>query len=154
MNNAQREDRDRKGIINGVALALVVVATLYAAFTSAFTSSKVDEAQTQRDREVACTSQVLFDTVEALNDRTVKAAALAEGNVRLIDAQAKFLRTTLRMRDGGVIDEVARREALVTYLDAIEKFSKVSTEVQDARADNPFPTETEYRECRNATSEE
>jgi len=154
MNNAQREDRDRKGIINGVALALVVVATLYAAFTSAFTSSKVDEAQTQRDREVACTSQVLFDTVEALNDRTVKAAALAEGNVRLIDAQAKFLRTTLKLRDVGVMDEAARRAALVAYLDAIKTFSKVSAEVQDARADNPFPTETEYRECRNATSEE
>ena len=154
MNEEHHEPKDRRGIINGVALALVVIATLYAAFTSSVANSKVDEAQALRDQETACTSEVLFATVEALNSRTVKAAALAKGNVTLVDAQADFLRTTLKMRGGGATNDAARREALVTYIDAIDKFSKISMEVQDARKDTPFPTEEQYRKCRTAVSEE
>lgn len=137
---------------NNVGVALAVLLTAWAAIQSQVASNKVTEVQASRDREQACTSQVVFSALEALDQRYRYASDQAESNVELQKAQADLLRNSFRPNT----TEAESRAAFERYFESLTEFIRTNTAIieQGEGTTSPYPTPSEYAEClTNARAE-
>lgn len=142
------ERRRARAVTNGVALAVVVIFTAFGAIQSSVTSSKVSDQQAameQSDRrddaESTCTSRVLFQTINALVQRTTFTVSASESNVDLQRAQLELLNTP---QDATIEEQTA---AFAKYTNALRQFVEASTGQQNQIKNNPFPTPEQYTAC-------
>jgi hypothetical protein len=127
----------RRDIINNIALFLVVLLTIWAAFTSQQTSNS--ERAT-----VSCTEKFLAKTIIALNARTSFTLAQAKANAALQKAQLDFL--------GSYVQDPSsppqqRRDALRTYVVKLTDFLTAVSKTSNAADQFPYPTDKEFSDC-------
>ncbi len=144
----------RASYLNNVAtkigMAIVVVATVWAALQST-SAVRAVQAQQEADQqqqniknaEQRCTTNVLFDTIDALNQRTEFSGAQAQANIELQKAQLPLVRA---IGDPTITDEEGAR-IVHNYLKALEKFLDLSSKQVSSVRQNPYPTIKGYQQC-------
>lgn len=144
MNSVNEPEKRRTytGVVNGIALGLVVIITAYAAFLSQLASNKVQESQNQRDEENRCTSTIIFSTVKALNERTEFSTAQAEANVRLQKSQLEFITTLVNPQV-----QANYKEKLEGYFKALKAFNEVVAQNAGKAESFPYPVPEQYARC-------
>jgi hypothetical protein len=142
--------RDEKGSISlvnlGVLFAIIVVSlSLFSTLSTNSKVAKTQEAQAQSqiisDRENACTSSVLFATVDAINQRTQYTSEQADANIELQKAQLQLLRTPPNS------PPAVGQAALARYVRSLTQYIKVTSDAKQAAVLNPYPTKEEYTRC-------
>lgn len=155
--------RDERGSLTSksaanVALFFVVIITLYAALLSQTasnetnkTSSTISDIQNAQKQNLDCTTQVLFDAIAALNERTLYSTAQADSNIELIDNQLVFL------KKGLVQPPLTKAEALASYKSYVNKvtvFLELVKKTKSKQILNPFPTVEDLTSCLAQTEAE
>jgi hypothetical protein len=135
--------QNARAISNGVALALVVLCTAYAAFTSQAASNRVVHLAEQRGQEEACISSVLFTTVQALNQRTHFTVAQGRANAALQQSQADFIHVILDPAH----TEAQARDSLAHYGDSLDTFLRLVRKSTDKAAAFPYPAPGDFSQC-------
>lgn len=128
---------------NGVALALVVIITAWAAFITQNANEQVASEQEVKQDEDLCTSRVVFTAIRALNERTQFNTVQAGANVALQQAQLNFIRIILNPE----APDDRGREALEEYFDALTEFTTLVNRTTDKAKAFPYPTPSEYTQC-------
>jgi hypothetical protein len=131
-------------VLRDVALFLVVIATVWAAFSSQNSSNRVEENQQDIARIAVCNQDILSKTIKALNDRTTYTQLQAESNVDLQKEQAAFLSVLIAVPPS---QATARRDATKKYLDALTNFIEVTARSRNAINEKPFPSNVELLKC-------
>lgn len=137
-----RESRIRP-TANGVALALVVIITAWAAFITQKGNAQLASEQEIKQDEDLCTSQVVFTAIRALNERTQFNTTQAAANVALQEAQLNFIRVILNPKS----PEGQGRTALEQYFNALTEFTTLVGRTTDKARAFPYPTPREYTDC-------
>lgn len=148
--------------VNGVALAVVVCATIVSSVVAVQSSNASQEAvnalRAQDDRQAtqdeflraqtSCTRRVVFGTVRALNDRTAFTVPNAQQTIRVREAQAKFLRVIVN-------EDIQQdtREALREYLQVVEDAITQTEKVTEKLKETPYPKLRSYTRCLNDAQE-
>lgn len=135
--------------INVMALVIVVIVS-YSAFQSNRASndaqdavSQVQDVQAQSDNIQNCISIVLFDTVQALEGRTLYTTSQTDANIELQKAQ-------LRLVTVGSNAELSEEEQTVLfqeYVEALRHFVKTAVKTQEQQELFPYPTTDSFVEC-------
>lgn len=141
-------NRDERGATNmtSVAAILALGVVLLSLFFSISASNDLANSAKQRDSENACTSQVLFDTVAAINERTSNSSATADANLELQQAQLKFLTALSSTKPGDTLP-------VEGYVRALTNFIEVTGNQKATASANPYPTQQTYADCLNAARE-
>lgn len=143
--------KDEKGfvrypIVMDVALLLVVVFTVWASFASQRASNDLKDTQKDVARIAVCTSTVLSQALEALDERTTYAGEQATSNIELQKAQAQFLGVLLQEPPA---QEKNRKNAANRYLNAVTDFVGTNTLAREKIQNYPYPTTDELSRCLN-----
>ena len=132
-------------VVANIALALVVMTTVYAAFLSQKASNEVEENQLTIEKITKCNQMYLAKTVEALNERTTYSLAQARANVDLQGAQAELLRRILV--EPPPTQEVGR-DALRDYFEGgVQSYIEVNERALAKYIENPYPTTEDIEAC-------
>lgn len=134
--------RTYTGVVNGVALALVVIVTAYAAFLSQVASNKVQDSQDQRDRENQCTSTIIFNTVKTLNERTQFSTQQAQANVELQKSQLEFITTLVTPQE-----QADYQPKLEQYFKALKNYNMIVAKSAGKAESYPYPLPEQYAQC-------
>lgn len=134
----------RNPIVADVALLLVIVLTVWAAFASQKASNDIQDTQDRIARVTICNQQYLSKTIRALNDRTEKFGFQAQANLELQKAQAAML-SVLTAKPPKAAKE--KRKAFEDYFDALNEFVSTSAEYQAEAVATPYPTNEELGTC-------
>jgi len=142
---------------NNIALFLVVAMTLYAAVmsqlasnTSNDTSDRVITLQAEQKQNLDCTTQVLFDAIRALNERTTYSGAQADANIALVQGQLNLL---LKIQDPNLTTE--ERQALFQiYVEQVQEFIELATKTKGQQLQFPYPTVDDLTTCLAQTSDD
>ena len=146
-------EHDRKGdeygfitnsFATNVGLFLVVLLTIFAAFSSQKASNDIKNNQDTISSFTYCNQQYLSKTIDALNERTEFSRQQASTNVELQKAQGEFLSVVLKKPPNSI---EKREEALVEYFDALNKFVMFSAKNEAQVEVNQYPTNTELSDC-------
>lgn len=106
---------------------------------------KADNVQDRRIEKITqCTLEFTSKTIRALNERTTYTQAQANANVRVLAAQAEFLRIVLVIPP---VTEAAKRSALEDYVVALSKFNEVAAKNRATVREHSFPTNKELAGC-------
>ena len=140
-----------------IALMLVVALTFYAALMSQIASNKSSDTadkmldtqqaiinlQSEQKQNLDCTTQVLFDAIRALNERTEYTSKQAQANVALVKAQLDLL---LRGQDPNLTD--AESQALLNvYISKVQEFIELSAQTASQQVEFPYPTVQDLSKC-------
>lgn len=142
---------------NSIALAIVVIATLWAALQSSSASNHATEAvskvaeqnvsltnqQHQLTAIQTCTQRILFRAIDALNQRTQYTGAQADANIDLQRSQLRLLLKGLNPKS----TQSEREAAFHNYVDDLQNFVTVVTQAQNSQTNNPYPTPAQYARC-------
>jgi len=134
----------RVWLVRDLAVLIVVIFTVWAAFTSANASKDVRDQQDRIDSITVCTSEYLARTIRVLNIRTDAVQERADANLELQKAQAKFFGLLLKIPP---IPEGDRRAAADEYLKALDHFVEVSNKTKNDGKSDPYPTNAELSAC-------
>lgn len=141
----------RYPLVADLALILVVVVTVYAAFASQKASNDVKDAQDRIAQVTKCNQVYLTRALEALNERSTYSSDQAKANVNLQQKQLAFLTILL---DVPPPTPAEGRKALTDYYKAVqeglEKFIDLSGKTLAKYRANPYPTEDELQACLSA----
>ena len=139
-----RDERSAMSVntANWLVMALLVVMVGFAAISADRATDAVARQQDERDREQACTTAVLFDTVDALNARTQFSSAQASANIALQRAQSTLINSFINPPPGQPSD-VALRD----YFDSLTTYLAAVTTTSNAQEENPYPTVESYTKC-------
>ena len=132
--------------IRDVAVLIVVVLTVWAAFASQKASNDVKAQQDRIDQITVCNSEFLSRTIRVLNIRTDAVQARADANYELQKAQAKFFKLLLEIPP---LPETDQRQAAEEYVEALNTFVRVSKQTKAQGAATPYPTNEELQACLN-----
>lgn len=162
--------RDEQGILRypliaDVVLLVVVAATIFAAFASATASNKSNETadkvlnqqqsiislQKSLRQNQMCTTQVLFDTVSAINERTTYARTQGDANIKAWESQLEFL-TSLSAQPPPTNDQA--RAIYDAYVDKVEEYLREARKTRDQQIKNAYPTVQDLTACLSAKTEE
>jgi len=136
----------RNDLFKDVALLVVVVLTVWAAFISAHASAKVQETQDYQTSSTDCTQQYLTKTVSALNERSQYTIDQTNANVKLQKAQADFFALLLRRPPESVS---VQEKAAQDYLKALQNYVAVAEKSSKTAVLNPYPTDEALINCYN-----
>jgi hypothetical protein len=158
-----RRERDEGGfvrfpIVADVILLSVIAMTVWAAWTTGETNSKLedaisdiqvtqksDEAQEVRIRKVtSCTLEFTSKTIQALNERTTYTGRASEANAKVLQAQQDFLEVILQIPPPSDADAVA---ALRTYTSAVAEYNVLIKKDKTKRNRFAYPTNEELASC-------
>lgn len=134
----------RNPIIMDIALLIVVILTVWAAFASQTASNDVEKTQTQLTRVTLCNQHFLSRALSALSERSDFVKRQADANVSLQKAQGKFLSTLLRHPRP---PQSERSDALRKYVDALVAFYKANAQTAAKAEQTPYPTDEELADC-------
>lgn len=142
---------DEKGFVKlpewkNMALFLVVLITVWAAFSSQKATQDAQDAQDQMQIVVDCNKTYITKILDAVHERTTYTSEQAKSNVRLQTAQALLWTLLLEQPPRSEID---RREAAQKYLDSLTSFVVISGKSAQKVDNNPFPTPDELDKCFN-----
>lgn len=149
----KKQDRGAVSIeaLKNLALFVVVILTVWAAWTSQKSSDKTQDTQIKQKvtqnqlvKITSCNQDFLAKTIAALNARTVYSQDQAKANVDLQSAQLKLL--TLAFKKPPLSDSEGAA-AVKTYFDALTTFVSFSSKQTNAIAENPYPTSTAFSDC-------
>lgn len=129
---------------NKVVLVVLMVLVAWASIVSQITSNNVTKIQERDQREQQCTTRVLFDIVQALNERTTYSTEQAQLNLELQQAQATFVRVLVGPPPA---TEVQQGDALRKYFDALRNFNEVVSKSTGKANAYPYPTQEQYMTC-------
>lgn len=163
VNKNLLKNRGEEGIMShrwsaNLALFVVVLVTLYAALMSQEASNKSNETsdriatlQVEQKQNLDCTTQILFDAISALNERTTYAGAQLDANLDLVESQLNFLKNLAAEPPLG---EEAARENYLNYVKKVTKFIRLSARTQEKQDQNPYPTVSDLASCLAQTPAE
>jgi hypothetical protein len=134
----------RNPIVMDIALLIVVILTVWAAFASQSASNDVEKTQSQLTRVTLCNQHFLSRALSALSERSDFVQRQAGANVALQKAQGKFLSTLLR--EPPPSDE-ERSISLHKYVDALTEFYKANAQTAAKAERSPYPTDEELADC-------
>lgn len=135
----------RYPIAADVAMILVLMLTVYAAFASQQASNDVKDAQDRIARITSCNRVYLTRALDALNERSTYSTEQAKNNVALQREQLKLLEVLLTQPPP---TPEQGREALVNYYDAgVKSYISVNGKALAKFRANPYPTEAELEAC-------
>lgn len=143
------------------ALVVVLVLTVYAAFSSgkavndvkkvqvqqAANQAALEDAQARLDAVVACTQKILSKAVVALNERTTYSTEQSRANVDLQKSQSAFFKILLHKPP---YSQQRRDEAVQQYFSDLTAFLDVSKAQAVKVAENSYPTDEELSSCLDA----
>lgn len=130
--------------VMGVALFVVIVVTVGAAFLSQKASNDAQSTQDRLARVTACNTALLSKTIVALNERTTYTGAQARANVKLQEAQSNFFDLLLHKPP---YTERKRFQAAQAYQSSQHKFLDLTRKTANKTDRNPYPTAEELRHC-------
>jgi hypothetical protein len=133
-------------IIRDVAILIVVLATVWAAFSAQKASNDSERANDRLSRVTLCTSEFTARTIRALNQRTTDVQNRADANLELQKSQATFFTLLLKQPPK---PETVRREAAQRYLQALTDFVEASVTANKNSVSTPYPTNEEFNDCLN-----
>lgn len=131
-------------IVGDIALLIVVLLVVWAAFSSQSASNDAKDTQRRFAQTTTCNQEYLTKTVRALNERTEFTQQQASANVDLQKAQADFFALLLRKPPESV---AVRTDAAQTYLRTLTDFVAVSGKSAKKVEQYPFPTPEELSAC-------
>lgn len=134
----------RTPMLMDIALAVVVILTVWAAVSSQIASRGVKETQANLRVVSACNQHYLVQTVEALHERTTFTKDQAQANIELQKAQSDYFRFLLKKPPYPLDQQSA---AAQVYLDALTKFVSLSLKTSAKAAEYPFPDENALQTC-------
>lgn len=144
-------DRNEDGFmhvryVRDLAVLIVVILTVWAAFASQKASNDVKAQQDRIDQITVCNSEYLARTIRTLNLRTDAVQSRADANLELQKAQAKFFTLLLKIPP---LPEPDRREAAENYVKALNDFVEISDQTKEQGESSPYPTNAELQDCLN-----
>lgn len=156
VDNDIKRIRDEKGVMSqgiaaNIALFAVVVVTLYAALlsqaasnNSGKTAEDVLQIQADQKQNLDCTTQILFDAIEALNERTTYSAAQNDSNIALQKDQLNFLTRFLTKPPP---NESQQSASFQTYVDSVMEFLELTEATKTRQMQNPYPKTEDLTRC-------
>lgn len=155
VHECRKRIRDERGTMKISAIRhgalLVVVALCFvstylsgsAANKSNDTSQRVIQLQSEQKQNVDCTTQVLFDAIRALNERTTYSGAQADANIALVQGQLDLL---LRSQDPNLTDAEGQ-ELFQTYVAKVQEFIELANKTKGQQLEFPYPTVEDLTRC-------
>lgn len=165
----KHRDRDERGTMKrpswqNIALFVVVLLTVFASFQSQVASNRSDQAadrannisekviQLQREEKqnVDCLTQVLFDAINALNERTTYSSAQIDANIQLIQGQLDWLSKAQN-------PNLSQDEQLLLfqeYVTQVQQFIELSNQTKAHQNQFPYPTAEDLKACLTEDPEE
>lgn len=142
-------------IFANLALVTVLVVAVWASFAAEKNNDALVETQEELARQqvliqriTTCNQMYLEQTVSALNERTTYSSDQARSNVKLVEAQARFLRILLTEPTP---PEPVRRDALRLYFDpTVLTFIEFNERALAKFKANPYPTADDVNTCLNS----
>lgn len=132
--------------INSVALFLVIALTVIASFMAQRAANKGEENQNDLEQITSCNSTVLYQALEALNERTLYSRAALDANVDLQKDQAAFVRVIVGPPPPSPEDG---RHAIEEYYQSLRHFVLLSDRAAKQAEENPYPTVEQLAICLN-----
>lgn len=140
-----------------VALLVVVLLTAFAAFQSQRAANKSnDTSDTVSDQQTAlgslqaemkknldCTTGILFNAINALNERTTFSSGQADANIALVQAQFDLITKGQNPN----LTEEEQNALFQTYVDQVEQFLTVAEQVKGQQQQFPYPTVEDLTTC-------
>lgn len=143
--------RDERGVMRlpdfgDVMLLVVLLVTVWAAFSSQKASNEVQNTQDNLTSVTNCNREFLADILVAVNERTTFTADQARANIDLQRSQSQFLATLLA--DPPKSDEI-KDNALRDYFKNLTDYIEVNSNAARKAEENPYPTIEEFNTCLN-----
>lgn len=163
VKNKLTKNRGEDGIMShrwsaNLALIIVVLMTMYAALLSQGASNRSNETadrildlQTSQKQNLDCTTQVLFDAVSALNERTTYTGAQLNANLRLVQGQLEFLNS---LATEPPLTEEQELANYFEYVRQVKRFVRLAEQTQVQQNQNPYPTVEDLTSCLAQTPAE
>lgn len=129
--------------VTNMALLLVVIITVYAAFSSQKASDTVADSQNRITVVSECNQEYLGKTVLALNVRGTYSSKSADANRVLQKAQLDYLENVLMPTKG----KAELRRALETYVKALRVYTALTATGAKLLAETPFPEPLDLTNC-------
>jgi len=136
----------RDTIVMELGLLLVVLITIYAAFSSQKASNEVHDQQKQQARVISCTNEYLVKTISALNERTTYSQDSVDANVKV---QGSLLSLLQFLTHVPPYSQAQRTNKLQDYVATLNNFVSVSGKNSSKVSQNPYPTSSEFTDCVN-----
>ena len=141
----------RYPVIADFALLIVVLMTVYAAFSSQHASNQVNAQQKLQARVIACVNTYVSRTITAANDRTTYAQGQILSNVDLQKAQRKYIKLLTHIPP---FPQSEQDLALRNYATNLGRFLSISIKNSANISANPYPTPAQFDNCVNNVLEE
>lgn len=155
LGRRKKTDRDERGFMRNplladIALLLVVIVTVWAAFSSQRASNELRYTQDRITRVTVCNQQFLQQTIRALNDRTSYTNAQVEANIELQREQARFL--SVYFVDPPTTEE-QRTAGLARYFQALTTYLSKSQNAAQHLKQKPYPKAKQLDRCLGSAKE-
>lgn len=155
VDNIVRKGRDEGGFVRNpialdIVLLLLVALTVYSSVASQFASNKSNKTsdrvitiQQELRQNQNCDTQVLFDSLQALGNRTTYSGSQIDANVAAWQAQLELL---TKSRD----PSLSRQDQLALYneyIKQVQNFVDISKKTKNSQDQNPVPTPEDLTVC-------
>lgn len=158
--------RDESGFkrpsLQNVALFLVIGLVAFSAFQSQRSSNTSNETsktvaaqqitlgsfQDDLQHNETCNSQILFDVVKAITERTTYSSAQADANINLVKAQYHLI---TKAQDLALTPEEGQA-LFQAYVAQVKTFLKLAKQTQNKQLQNPYPTPEDLTTCLQSVS--
>lgn len=142
-------DRNEQGFVMvtkaaNIALLVVVLLTVWAAFASQRASNDVEETQDTIAAITVCNQQFLEGTLAAVNERTTYSSEQAQANIDLQESQAVFVDV---LQEDPPPTSIRQQRAIRVYSDALDNYLDLQQKTAENIADNPYPTPEALQQC-------
>ena len=121
---------------SNVAMGLVMLLAAWAAFSSQKASNDMENTQERLARISVCNQNYLSRTITALNERTEYSQSQATANIRLQEAQAKFIGVVVRQPN----DTQDQLKFLDSYFNALNRYITIASASRSKSMTYAYPT--------------